>query len=57
MNLSSNMIGDSNDEIIFSHKLLLTNTQVSMIRETFANGSSANITFSKNQLYKTVQQR
>ena len=51
------MIGDSNDEIIFSHKLLLTNTQVSMIRETFANGSSTNITFSKNQLYKTVQPR
>ena len=28
LNLSSNAIGNSNDETGFSHKLLLTNTQV-----------------------------
>ena len=28
LNLSSNLIGDSNDENNFPHKLLLTNTQV-----------------------------
>ena len=28
LNLSSNIIGNSNDENNFSHKLLLTNTQV-----------------------------
>ena len=28
LNLSLNMIGNSNDEIKFPHKLLLTNTQI-----------------------------
>ena len=28
LNLSSNIVGDSNDENSFLHKLLLTNTQV-----------------------------
>ena len=28
LNLSLNMIGNSNDEIKFRHKLLLTNTQI-----------------------------
>ena len=28
LNLSSNIVGDSNDETSFLHKLLLTNTQV-----------------------------
>ena len=32
LNLSSNIIGDSNDDNNFSHKLLLTNTQVSSLR-------------------------
>ena len=39
LNLSSNIIGDSNDENIFPHKLLLNNIQVSMLRKTFENGS------------------
>ena len=34
LNLSSNVIGDSNDESNFPHKLLLSNTQVSRIRQT-----------------------
>ena len=55
LNLSSNIIGDSNDENNFSHKLLLTNTQFSKIRKAFANGSSANIKFSKTQLFEIVQ--
>ena len=45
LNLSSNTVGDSNDENNFPHKLLLTNTQVSKTRKTFANNSSANIKF------------
>ena len=49
------MIGNSNDEINFPHKLLLTDTQVSKIRKAFANGSSANLIFSKIQLSKMIQ--
>ena len=41
--------------INFSHKLLLTNTEVSKIRKAFANGLSANIKFSKTQLPKMIQ--
>ena len=55
LNLSSNTVGDSNDENNFPHKLLLTNTQVSKTRKTFANDSSANIKFSKTKLHKIVQ--
>ena len=36
LNLSSNIVGDSNDENNFLHKLLLTNTQVSKFRKAFA---------------------
>ena len=39
LNLSLNLIGNSNDESNFLNKLLLTNTQVPKIREAFANGS------------------
>ena len=53
LNLSSNFIESSNDETNFSHKLLLTNTQVSKIRKPFTNGSSANIF--NFQLSKIVQ--
>ena len=50
LNLSSNVVGDSNDKNNFPHKLLLlTNTQVSKLREAFANGSSANVKLSKTQ--------
>ena len=55
LNLPSNLIGSSNDETNFPHKLLLTNIQVSKIRKAFANGSSANITFSKTHLSKMIQ--
>ena len=52
LNLSSNLIENSNDETNFPHKLLLTNKQASKICKVFANGSSANINFSKTQLSK-----
>ena len=57
LNLSSNLIGNSNDEITFLHKLLLTDPHISKIRTAFANISSANIKFSKIQLSKIVQLR
>ena len=52
MNLSSNVIGNSNDETNFSHKLLLTNTQVLRLLKAFANNSSANTKLSKTLLHK-----
>ena len=55
LNVSSNLIGNSNDETNIPNKLLLTDTQVSKIRKAFANGSSANIKFSKTQLSKNVR--
>ena len=50
--LSSNVIDDSNDENNFLHKLLLTNTQVLKLRKPFENNSSANIKLSRTQLHK-----
>ena len=38
LNLSSNLIGSSNDETNFPHKLLLANTQVLKIFKGFENG-------------------
>ena len=52
LNLSLNAAGNSNDEIYFPHKLLLTNTQVSRLHKVFANNSAANIKLSKTQLSK-----
>ena len=49
LNLSSNMIINSNEETNFAHKLLLTDTQVSNIQKAFGNGSSSNPKFSKTQ--------
>ena len=55
MKLSSNVVGDSNDENNFLHKLLLTNAQVSKLCKAFANNTSANIKLSKTQLHKIGQ--
>ena len=55
LRLSSNMIGNSNDKTNFPHELLLTDRQVSSIRKSFENNSSADIKFSKIQLSKMVQ--
>ena len=53
--ISSNVVGGSNNENNFLHKILLTNTQVSKLRIAFANNSSANIKLSKAQLHKIGQ--
>ena len=55
LNLSSNMIGNSNDETNFLHKLFQTDRQISRLRKTFAKNSSANIKVSKTQLSNIVQ--
>ena len=41
--ISSNVLGNSNDENNLPHTLLLTNTQVSRLRKVFANNYSSNI--------------
>ena len=53
LRLSSNMIGDN--ETNFSHKLLLTNRQVSNLRKAFADKSSTDIKLSKTQISKMIQ--
>ena len=53
LRLSSNMIGDN--ETNFPQKLLLTNRQVSNLREAFENHLSADIKLSKTQLSKMIQ--
>ena len=44
------MISNSNDDINFPQKLLLTDRQAKKLRKAFANNSSANINLSKTQL-------
>ena len=39
LRLSSNMIVDSNDDVNFPHKLLLTDRQVSSTRKAFSDSS------------------
>ena len=55
LNLSSNVIDNSNDEVNFTQKFLLTNPQVSRLRKTLTNNSSANINLLKTHLYKIGQ--
>ena len=55
LRLSSNMIGDSDDEANFPHKLLSTNRQVANFRKVFANYLSTDIKLSKTQLSKMIQ--
>ena len=55
LKISSNIVGDSNDENNLRHNYLLTNTQVSKVRKIFANNFSANIKLSKTQLHKIGQ--
>ena len=51
----SNMIGNSDDETNFPHKLLLTNRQVANLRRAFANHTSTDIRLSKTELSKMIQ--
>ena len=53
LRLSSNMIGDN--ETNFTHKLLLTDRQVSNLRKAFTNNSSTDIKLSKTQLSKMIK--
>ena len=55
LRISSNMIGNSIDNINFPLELLLTNRQVANIRIAFANLSSTDIKLSKTQLSKMIQ--
>ena len=52
LRLSSNMVGNSNNETNFPHKLLLTKRQILSLRKAFANHTSADIKLSKAQLTK-----
>ena len=55
LRLSSNMIGNSDDETNFPHKLLLSNRQVANLRKVFENNSSPDIKLSKTQLSKMIE--
>ena len=55
LKLSSNMIGNSEDETNFTLKLLLTNRQVTTLRKAFVNDTSTYIKLSKAQLSKMIQ--
>ena len=55
LRLPSNMIGNSDDETNFPHKLLLTNRQVANLRKAFANHTSTDIKLSKTRLSKMRQ--
>ena len=55
LRLSSNMVGNSNDNTNFPHELLLTNRQVENICKAFANQLSTDIKLPKAQLSKMIQ--
>ena len=55
MRLSSNKIGNPNDEANFPHKLWLTNRQFANLRKAFDNYLSTDIKLSKSQLSKMIQ--
>ena len=55
LRLSSNMVGNSNNNTNFPLELLLTNRQVANIRKDFANHLSTDIKLSKTQLSKIIQ--
>ena len=52
LRLSSNMIGNSDEETNFPHKLLLTNRHTLSLRNAFANHTSVDIKLSRTQLTK-----
>ena len=55
LRLSSNMVGNSNDNTNFPHELLLSNRHVANIRKAFAKNTSIDIKLSKTQLSKMIQ--
>ena len=54
LRISSNMVGNSNDNTNFPHEFLLTNRQVAIIRKAFAKNASTDIKLSKTQLSKMI---
>ena len=54
LRLSSNMIGNSDDEANFPHKFLLTTRRVTNLSKSFANSLSVNTKLSKTQLFKII---
>ena len=50
------MIGNSNDETNFPHKLLLTDRKVANLHKAWANNWPVNTKLSKTQLSKMIQQ-
>ena len=55
LNLSSNLIGNSNNQTNFPHNLLLTNTQVSRFCKVATNNSSADKKLFETQSHKIGQ--
>ena len=55
LTLSSNKIGDFDDESNFTLKLLWTNRQVANLHRSFSNHLSTDIKLSKTQLSKMIQ--
>ena len=55
LRISSNMVGNSNDNTNFPHELLLTNRQVENIRKAFAKNTSTDIKLSKTQLSTMIE--
>ena len=55
LRISSSMVGNSNDNTNFPHKLLLTDRQVANIRKAFSKNLSRDVKFSKTQLLKMSQ--
>ena len=55
LRISSGMVGNSNDNTNFPHKLLLTDRQVANTRKGFANNLSTDVKILKTQLSKMMQ--
>ena len=56
LRLSWNIIGNSDDETNFPHKLLSTNRQVGNLRKAFANNSSTDISCQKLNYFRWYNQ-
>ena len=55
LRISSNMVGNSNDNANFPYEILLTNRQIENIRKAFANHLSTDFKLSNTQLSKMIQ--
>ena len=53
--MSSNKIGNFDDETNFPHKILSVNSHAANLRKFFSDNSSVNIKLSKTQLSKRIQ--